>query len=85
MQFGTCKVTYTNPNIMSWYAKFPVAFSATPHMFATVLCQNNSTKELPMNVKVVPQKDSYTLRLQSTRSDFGNSDAYAVSWLAIGV
>ena len=38
-----------------------------------------------MNVKVVPGKDSYTLRLQSNRSDFGTSDAYAVSWLAIGV
>lgn len=69
---------------MTYAAKFPVAFSATPYMFALVLCQNNSTKELPMNVKVVPTKDSYTLRLQSTRGDFGSGDAYGVTWLAIG-
>lgn len=69
---------------MTYAAKFPVAFSATPHMFASVLCQNNSTKELPMNVKVVPGKESYTLRLQSTRGDFGSADAYGVSWIAIG-
>ena len=85
MQFDTCKVTYTNPNILSYSGNFPVAFSANPHMFASVLSQDNSFKELSMNVKVNPGKDGFILRLQSTRGDFGSGDAYGVTWLAIGV
>lgn len=86
MQFGTCTPNNNpNPNVMIYVGSFPVSFTNTPYMFATVISHNNSRKEIAINAKIVTGKSDYSIIIQSTIDDLNNNDAYAVSWLAIGV
>ena len=83
--FGSVKCNYTNPNVLSGGAKFPVVFSQAPCFTTGVGNIGNTYDELSRNAKVKIYTTSINIALHDPSSKFSAGTYYYVNFVAIGV
>lgn len=80
----TCNI-YANPNYISGYSKFPIAFKNTPTVVVTRNINDNSYDDTTRAVKVInPTKTDFNVYIGSNNGSFKSGNSIPVNYIAIG-